>query len=428
MADSAPALKTLLKLIGKKYLKQMFDICKVETRINWSEYSETFEDDLCDELTNIAKNGNEDAKKSFAEICTVLFDVNAVCRDQRKGRYIIDKIKEAERLKEALGEWQSERPDIHLMVSWVYLKMPELWETLRKNAIIKFAFGLGGQKKHVSKPASDIPGELQKKAFESEFMAFMAREHTMVSFVHTDMEDLGNCVRYVFHVNAFPKNVEQYDDEGKFVLALDHNAEGFTIIYYREPQPFFRIKCFFSSAQTKRIAQIFAKFMLATDIIDKPIEEYPIAKFNPTYSREFRLKVSSADIAVARVSGVTLEITNPDSGIVDELTHRCKTDDIFDRLQESCAKFPVAWRRPKMWEFTIDIYVEERRQVQMVMERIGVEPDKFKTKSYTAKVTERSIVMNCNDERHKKLILDLLAENGIKNEYKKEILAREYRK
>ena len=428
MADSAPALKTLLKLIGKKYLKQMFDICKVETRINWSEYSETFEDDLCDELTNIAKNGNEDAKKSFAEICTVLFDVNAVCRDQRKGRYIIDKIKEAERLKEALGEWQTERPDIHLMVSWVYLKMPELWETLRKNAIIKFAFGLGGQKKYVSKPASDIPSELQKKAFESEFLAFMAREHTMVSFVHTDMEDLGNCVRYVFHVNAFPKNVEQYDDEGKFVLALDHNAEGFTIIYYREPQPFFRIKCFFSSAQTKRIAQIFAKFMLATDIIDKPIEEYPIAKFNPTYSREFRLKVSSADIAVARVSGVTLEITNPDSGIVDELTHRCKTDDIFDRLQESCAKFPVAWRRPKMWEFTIDIYVEERRQVQMVMEQIGVEPDKFKTKSYTAKVTERSIVMNCNDERHKKLILDLLAENGIKNEYKKEILAREYRK
>ena len=428
MADSAPALKTLLKLIGKKYLKQMFDICKVETRINWSEYSETFEDDLCDELTNIAKNGNEDAKKSFAEICTVLFDVNAVCRDQRKGRYIIDKIKEAERLKEALGEWQTERPDIHLMVSWVYLKMPELWETLRKNAIIKFAFGLGGQKKYVSKPASDIPSELQKKAFESEFLAFMAREHTMVSFVHTDMEDLGNCVRYVFHVNAFPKNVEQYDDEGKFVLALDHNAEGFTIIYYREPQPFFRIKCFFSSAQTKRIAQIFAKFMLATDIIDKPIEEYPIAKFNPTYSREFRLKVSSADIAVARVSGVTLEITNPDSGIVDELTHRCKTDDIFDRLQESCAKFPVAWRRPKMWEFTIDIYVEERRQVQMVMEQFGVEPDKFKTKSYTAKVTERSIVMNCNDERHKKLILDLLAENGIKNEYKKEILAREYRK
>ena len=81
-----------------------------------------------------------------------------------------------------------------------------------------------------------------------------------------------------------------------------------------------------------------------------------------------------------------------------------------------------------MWEFTIDIYVEERRQVQLVMEQIGVEPDKFKTKSYTAKVTERSIVMNCNDERHKKLILDLLAENGIKNEYKKEILAREYRK
>ena len=428
MADSAPALKTLLKLIGRKYLKQMFNVCKVETQTNWSEFSETFEDDLCVELTNIAKNGNEAAKKSFAEICTLLFDINAVCRDQKRGRYIIDKIKESGRLSEAFGDWQTERPDIHQMVSWVFLNMRELWEFLRKNAIIKIAFGLGGQKKYVAKPANDIASDLQRKAFEDEFLSFMAREHTMVSFVHTDMEDLGNCVRYVFHVNAFPKNVEQYDDEGKFVLALDHNAEGFTIIYYREPQPFFRIKCFFSTSQTKRIAQLFAKFMLSTDIIDKPIEEYPIEKFNPTYSREFRLKVSSSEIAVARVSGVTLEITNPDTGIIDELTHRCKTDDIFDRLQESCAKFPVAWRRPKMWEFTIDIYVEERRQVQLVMEQIGVEPDKFKTKSYTAKVTERSIVMNCNDERHKKLILDLLAENGIKNEYKKEILAREYRK
>ena len=428
MADSAPALKTLLKLIGRKYLKQMFTVCKVETQTNWSEFSETFEDDLCGELTNIAKNGNEAAKKSFAEICTLLFDINAVCRDQKRGRYIIDKIKESGRLSEAFGDWQTERPDIHQMVSWVFLNMRELWEFLRKNAIIKIAFGLGGQKKYVAQPPSDIASDLQRKAFEDEFLKFMAREHTMVSFVHTDMEDLGNCVRYVFHVNAFPKNVEQYDDEGKFVLALDHNAEGFTIIYYREPQPFFRIKCFFSASQTKRIAQLFAKFMLATDIIDKPIEEYPIAKFNPTYSRDFRLKVSSNQVALARVSGVTLEITNPSSGIVDELTHRCKTDDIFDRLQESCAKFPIEWRKPKMWEFTIDIYVEERRLVQEVMTEIGATPDKAKTKTYIAKVTERSIVHNCNDERHKKLILDLLAENGIKNEYKKEILAREYRK
>ncbi len=43
MADSAPALKTLLKLIGKKYLKQMFDVCKVETHVNWAVFSESFE-------------------------------------------------------------------------------------------------------------------------------------------------------------------------------------------------------------------------------------------------------------------------------------------------------------------------------------------------------------------------------------------------
>lgn len=74
MADSAPALKTLLKLIGKKYLKQMFDVCKVETRIDWSAYSETFEDDLCDELTNMAKNSDENAKNALpksARFCSM---------------------------------------------------------------------------------------------------------------------------------------------------------------------------------------------------------------------------------------------------------------------------------------------------------------------------------------------------------------------
>lgn len=325
----------------------------------------------------------------------------------------------------ALG---SVKPDIHQIVTWIYLEAPALWERLRKTAIIKQAVGLGGQKKYVTKPASEIPSELQKKAFESEFCSYMKHEQTMVLHVHTDFEDLGNCVRFVFYVNAFPKNVEQYDDNGKLDLGLDRNAESFTIIYYREQTPHIRIKCSFNSSQTNRIAHLFAKFMLATDIVDKPAEVYPIGEFNPTYARDFHLKVSSPMVAKARTSGVTLEITNPETGVMDELTHRCKTDDIFDRLQESCSRFPVAWRKPKMWEFSIDVIVEKPQYIQGEFQGMESDPVAPRTKSYAVKVAEKNLVMNCNDERHRQLILDLLAENGIRNVYRKEVLAMEYRK
>lgn len=428
MSDSAPALKTLFKVIKKKLLKRIFEKCNVDVDIDWAEISDTFEDKLCDAFTSLAKSTDQGVRHRFADVCTALFDINAVCRDQKKGRYIIECLKDAGRLNDGMSALASVKPDIHQIVTWIYLEVPTLWERLRKTAIIKQAVGLGGQKKYVAKPANEIPSELQKKTFESEFCSYMKREQTMVLHVHTDFEDLGNCVRFVFYVNAFPKNVEQYDDNGKLDLGLDRNAESFTIIYHREPTPYIRIKCSFNSSQTSRIAQLFAKFMLATDIIDKPVEVYPIGEFNPTYTKDFHLKVSSSMVAKARVSGVTLEITNPENGIVDELTHRCKTDDIFDRLLESCSKFPVAWRKPKMWEFSIDVIVEKPQYVQGEFQGMESAPVDPKTKNYVVKVTEKNLIMNCNDERHKQLILELLAENGIKNVYKKEVLAMEYRK
>ena len=428
MSDSAPALKTLFKVIKKKLLKRIFEKCNVDVDIDWAEISDTFEDKLCDAFTSLAKSTDQGVRHRFADVCTALFDINAVCRDQKKGRYIIECLKDAGRLNDGMSALASVKPDIHQIVTWIYLEVPTLWERLRKTAIIKQAVGLGGQKKYVAKPANEIPSELQKKTFESEFCSYMKREQTMVLHVHTDFEDLGNCVRFVFYVNAFPKNVEQYDDNGKLDLGLDRNAESFTIIYHREPTPYIRIKCSFNSSQTSRIAQLFAKFMLATDIIDKPVEAYPIGEFNPTYTKDFHLKVSSSMVAKARVSGVTLEITNPENGIVDELTHRCKTDDIFNRLLESCSKFPVAWRKPKMWEFSIDVIVEKPQYVQGEFQGMESAPVDPKTKNYVVKVTEKNLIMNCNDERHKQLILELLAENGIKNVYKKEVLAMEYRK
>ena len=428
MSDSAPALKTLFKVIKRTLLKRVFEKCGIDVDVDWGELSDAFEDKLCDAFTALAKSADRGVRHRFADVCTALFDINAVCRDQKKGRYIVECLKEAGRLNDAMSALASARPDIHQIVTWIYLEAPALWERLRKTAIIKQAVGLGGQKKYVTKPASEIPSELQRKAFESEFCSYMKHEQTMVLHVHTDFEDLGNCVRFVFYVNAFPKNVEQYDDNGNLDLGLDRNAESFTIIYYREPTPHIRIKCTFNSSQTNRIAHLFAKFMLATDIVDKPAEVYPIGELNPTYARDFHLKVSSPMVAKARTSGVTLEITNPETGVVDELTHRCRTDDIFDRLQESCSRFPVAWRKPKMWEFSVDVIVERPRYIQGEFQGMESDPAAPRTKSYAVKVAEKNLVMNCNDERHRRLILDLLAENGIRNVYRKEVLAMEYRK
>ena len=428
MSDSEPALKTLFKLIKRKLLKRIFEKCGIDVDVDWDELSDSFEDKLCDAFTALAKSADRGVRHRFADVCTALFDINAVCRDQKNGRYIIECLKKAGRLNDAMSALGSVKPDIHLIVTWTYLEASELWERLRKTAIIKQAVGLGGQKKYVTKPASEIPSELQRKAFESEFCSYMKHEQTMVLHVHTDFEDLGNCVRFVFYVNAFPKNVEQYDDNGNLDLGLDRNAESFTIIYYREQAPHIRIKCSFNSSQTNRIAHLFAKFMLATDIVDKPAEVYPIGEFNPTYARDFHLKVSSPMVDKARISGVTLEITNPETGVVDELTHRCRTDDIFDRLQESCSRFPVAWRKPKMWEFSIDVIVEKPRYIQGEFQGMESAPAAPRTKSYAVKVAEKNLVMNCNDERHRQLILDLLAENGIRNVYRKEVLAMEYRK
>ena len=54
---------------------------------------------------------------------------------------------------------------------------------------------------------------------------------------------------------------------------------------------------------------------------------------------------------------------------------------------------------------------------------------KKKPHKYNVRVTESSLTISNNPtESHRQLILDTLADNGIRNVYKKEYLAREYRK
>ena len=429
MADTAPALKTLFKDIKREFLREILKRCSVKTElIDWNITNQTYEDDVFNVLVDLAKSSKVSDKKNFAAVCTTLFDINAVCNDQRRGRYVIDTLKASGRIGEALQEWGSSRPTIHWIISWVYLKMPTLWEKLRKTAIIKQAIGLGGQKKYIKKPASDEPSQLQANAFCKEFLDYMEREHTLISFLHPDREDLGNYVRYVFHVNPFPKNVEQFDEKGNFGLNLDRNAEGFTIIHYKDKVPYIRIKCGFSSSQTKRIAELFVKHMLSSEIIDKPAEEYPIKSFNSKYDKDFHLTIKSPRIAEARVSGASLQITDPESGVVDELTHRCKTGEIFPRLVESCAKFPIPWREPIAWEFSIGIFKDEIHVEQKEFKGMESRKPDRPVQYYTVRVTAKNLSLPCNDEIHKELILKLLADNGIKNVFKKEILAREYRK
>lgn len=103
MSDSAPALKTLFKLIKRKLLKRIFEKCGIDVDVDWGELSDAFEDKLCDAFTALAKSTDRGVRNRFADVCTALFDINAVCRDQKNGRYIIECLKKAGRLNDAMS-------------------------------------------------------------------------------------------------------------------------------------------------------------------------------------------------------------------------------------------------------------------------------------------------------------------------------------
>lgn len=427
MSDTAPALKTMFRLIKRKFLKEILAIDGQPMRVNWNLGAEQLETELYRKFAEL----HHSDQRRFAHICTILFDINAVCQDNRRGRFVSDCIRNAGRMADALAEIRDIKPSIHLWVSWVFLRMPDLWETLKRTAHVKQVIGLGGQKKYIKKPPSDEPTNLQCSAFESEFLSYMEREKTMITCLHIDREDLGSYVRYVLHVNPFPKEVEQFDADGNFKLQLDKNAEGFTIVHHKGEtgEAFLRIKCAFNSAQKKRILELFATFMLATEICEKPKEEYPIREFNPGYQRGFSMKVPNSLVKEARVHSVVLEIVNPIDGFVDELTHKCESGDLFERLEHSCKDFPIEWRRPIAWEFDITIFLDRTDIIQPTFSGKDEIVHAPKTRKYRVRVTETNVTIpNCQDDAHKQLILDTLAANGIRNVFKKEILAREYRK
>lgn len=429
MSDTAPALKTMFRLIKKKFLREILTVDSKPLEVDWSLDGDVLIDEL---YKQFAKLHNSDQSR-FARICTLLFDINAVCQDNRRGRYISDCVKKADKYGVAISEMGELKPSAHLWVSWVYLRMPVLWEKLKRTAHVKQVIGLGGQKRYIKKPESNDPSKLQKDAFEDEFLKYMEREKTMITCLHVEREDLGSFVRYVLHVNPFPKEVEQFDTNGEFKLQLDKNAEGFTIVHHKgeSEEPFLRIKCEFNTSQKKRILELFAKFMLSTEICDKPPEEYPIASLNKEYKTGFKLKVSDPLVVTdARISSAALEIIDPASGFVDELIHRCPEGDIFERLTHSCRDFPISWRRPMAWEFEITIVLDPEGIVQSRLDGKDEVLKYPKTKTYRVRVTANNIIFEtaCHDEKHKRIILDTLAANGIKNVFKKEILAREYRK
>lgn len=424
--DAAPALKTLFKLIGRYYLKKITTTYNYPLVVDWKIPEAQFEDEIYRGLAELQKND----QKAFAVLCTTLFNINAVCQDNRNGRYIIGQIKAAGMFGNAVKEWRTERPPLHKIVCFVFLQMPDLWDKLRRNALIKQVVGLGGQKQYIAPPANDIPEEVQKEAFESEFLSFMERETTMITHIHTEFEDFGTYIRYVFHVNPFPKEVEQFDKDGKFKLQLDQNAEGFTIVHHRGEAPFLRIKCAFSTYQRKEILKLFAKYMLATKTCDKPLEEYSLSSFNATYNRDFKMEIKSDDIASARVIGVSLEILNPENDFIDELSHKCRNGNLFERLEHSCRDFPVEWRQPIAWDFEITIVLDHKMVVQPRLDGTNEILKDKKTRTYSVHVTDNKLTIhNCQDDAHKALIIRLLADNGIKNVAKKAfITTTEYRK
>lgn len=424
MTDQSPALKIIFQKISRKLLKEILSIDGKPIQLNWSLKSPEFEEALFNALKDLRATN----ESRFYNFCTVLFDINAICTDDKKGHNIIAKIKEEKRLTEAHQELGLS-PSIELWVSWVYLRMPNLWNQLKHEVLVKQFNSLGGQKKYIKKPPSEIPSDLQLSAFKNEFLAFMERERSFITFLHTIVEDMGQFTRYILHVNPFPKQVEKFDDSGIFGLGLNKNADAFTIVHDKREKDFLRIKCEFSTNQRHRILEIFAKYMLSTEIIPKPTEEYPISKFNPTYEANFKLTKKSDLIESLRVSAATIEISDPTQISPEIIKHTCKDGDVFPRLEKTLHNYPIKWRRPISWEIEFHIHETVKRIYQETFNGDS-EPIKVKRpRKYNVRITETSLTISNNpSEPHQKLILDTLADNGIKNVYKKEYLAKEYRK
>ena len=337
MSDQAPALKIIFQKISRKLLKQILSINEKPLDLDWTLPSPDFEEALFNALISL----RETNKSKFSEFCTVLFDINAICSEDKKGRVIISEIRAAGKLSEALTEIGVPKPSIELWASWVYLKMPELWEHLKRETVVKQFNSLGGQKKYIKKPELETPSDLHREAFKTEFLAYMKREGTFITFTHTVIENMGPFTRYIIHVNPFPKQVEQFSEKGDFGVGLNPNADAFTIIHDKRENDFLRIKCEYNTNQRARILEIFAKYMLSTEIISKPTEEYPIREFNPNYDPHFKLVTNSTLIESVRISAATIEITDPTQILPDIVKHTCKDGDVFPRLEKTLSNFPV---------------------------------------------------------------------------------------
>lgn len=425
MSDQAPALKIVFRKIKKSFLKKILSVNGKPIDLDWSLTSPDLEDAVFAALTNL----RETNESKFSEFCTVLYDINAICAEDKKARNIIAEIKNSGKLPEAMEEIGEVKPPIELWVSWVYLRMPDLWDHLKRETVVKQINSLGGQKKYIKKPTAEAPTALQISTFESEFLAFMDREKTLVTFIHTVVEDMGPFTRFIIHVNPFPKQTEKFDAHGTFVLGLNQNADCFTIIHDKRENDFLRIKSEFNPNQRARILEIFAKYMLATEIVPKPTEEYPIKEFNPNYDVHFKPVKNSSLIESLRVSAATIEIQDPSQTLPEMIKHSCKDGDIFPRLEKTLHSFPVEWRRPLTWEFEFLIHETVNRLYQTTFNGESEPVKNKKPRKYTVQVTAANLSISNNpSESHRKLILDTLAENGIRNVYKKEYLAREYRK
>ena len=255
MSDQAPALKIIFQKISRKLLKQILSINDKPLDLDWTLSSPDFEEALFNALISL----RETNKSKFSEFCTVLFDINAICSEDKKGRVIISEIKAAGKLSEALTEIGEPKPSIELWASWVYLKMPELWEHLKRETVVKQFNSLGGQKKYIKKPELEAPSNLHREAFKKEFLDYMKREKTLITFIHTVVENMGPFTRYIIHVNPFPKQVEQFSEKGDFGVGLNQNADAFTIIHDKRENDFLRIKCEYNTNQRARILEIFGK-------------------------------------------------------------------------------------------------------------------------------------------------------------------------
>lgn len=415
MAEVAPGLKTVFATIRpRKLLRAVFEFGGRKLDFDWNQ-EDDFESKLFEAMNQYGAKGNRKDLKKWASWCSDFYDMVSICRQYKsknKFRVLWSRLTQRGLVGQFLTDMQDGNPSAQKLVAWIFVNDHDaLWAQLLKDAVVEDLSGSGGRRFYVPHVETLPEEKSAKKYYINSFLEYMSKEQTLIDHLHVERNDLGDIDRYVMHVNPFPRNVEQFEDD-KLQLMLDKNAEGFSIVFY-PMEDYFKVKCSFSKKQTDKIADLFAKYILGTEIRDKPEERYPINSLNPNYKIDFEMPINDPNIVACRASGLKVAIDNPITGTCEEIEHKCNSGNIFACAASSLKEYDIKWRTILKLSFQIEIVEQASYLIQK--DFFASEDKDIVTHKYEVHFTEGRFSCNCHNPTELKIITDYFAANGLRN-------------